>query len=273
MDQLECKSIVQDNGEFICAETGEILNPNSIPYMEPWKSSSGSQRADSRWGLIDTYMVPRSREEENDTFYRLVKTQTRIKYSKIHEQAPREFDSAVSLVRSYYPNIPQQVLDDAKRDFMEFVASRRILTRKTIRKHAIAILYYWIRRAGIPISQYEYLRIFPKNETLKFIKTYAEVVRRNGKAPVDYRAFITKALSYLGLENSGEIMRDAVEIAEKVRSISAIKPNVLAVASVIHACERRGIKVRKMKLANALSVTNYYLALNLIRSLFPAQKE
>jgi transcription initiation factor TFIIIB Brf1 subunit/transcription initiation factor TFIIB len=269
MGQSGCENVVWDNGEFICADTGEVLSQDEIPYAEPWKSSTMSRRADSKWGAIDTYMVPRSPGEENDLFYRLVKAQTRVKYGRIHEQASREFESVVDVLRSHYPSIPQQVLDDARRDFAKVVSNRRMLTRRIIRKHAIAILYYWIKRAGIPMSQYEYLKLFPRDETARFMKTYAEVVRRNGKVQLDYRAFISKALSYLGLERSDEIMKEAVEIAEKIRSVSAVKPNVLAVASVIHACERRGIKVGKMRLANALGVTSYYKALRIARSVFP----
>jgi len=58
----ECKNIILDY-EWICLDTGEVLNPHQVPHVEIYPSD-GPLSMDYRKGLIDTYMVPREDEDK-----------------------------------------------------------------------------------------------------------------------------------------------------------------------------------------------------------------
>jgi len=260
---IECKNIVMDGYEFICLDNGEVLNPHQVPHLEIHPSDEPLSM-DYRLGLIDTYMVPRSREEEDERFLRLVRAQTRVKYEKSIDRAMREFDRVAELVRSHF-NIPLRVIDIARREYGELMREKKMLTEKRIKRYAIVMIYYWVRREGIPIAYRDYIKLFGEEERMRFTEIYGEILRRYGSVDRDYRAFLVKGISFLGL--SSEVMKRAEEIAERISQVRSVKPNVLATVSIILACEEKGVKIPKTRLAKALGVVSYHGTLNYARGL------
>jgi len=264
LEWLNCKNIIVDGYEFICADNGEVLNPHQVPHLEIHPSDPSDKHLEYRKGLIDTYLVPR--EEEDERFYKLVKAQTRAKYGKTIDRAMREFDKVVEVVKSRF-NVPQRVVDMAKREYRELLMEMRLLTERRVRRYAVVMLYYWMRREGIPISYRDYVRLFDREAITGFTETYEELSKRYGAPERDYRGFLLKGLSFLGLQNSQELYQRAIEIAEMVKQRRATKPNILALVAILLACEERGIRVPKTRLAEVLGAINYYKALKYARSL------
>lgn len=264
----ECGNIIMDGYEWICLDTGEVLNPHQVPHLEIYPSGP----LDYRKGLIDTYMVPRN---EDERFLRLVRAQTRVKYGESIDKALKEFDRIAELVKSQF-NIPLRVIDAARKEYRELMLEKKILTEKRVKRYAIVMLYYWIRREGIPISFRDYVKLFSEEERRRFTEIYGEIMRRYGDAAraisMDYKAFLLKGLSVIRLDSSREIVERAEEIAEKIGQSRAVKPNVLALVSIILACEERGIKIPKTRIARILGAVNYHDTLKYARNLISRPK-
>jgi len=85
----------------------------------------------------------------------------------------KEFDKIAELVKSQF-NIPLRIIDVARREYKELMLEKKILTEKKIKRYAVVMLYYWIKREGIPISYKDYIKLFSEEERKKFTEIYGK---------------------------------------------------------------------------------------------------
>jgi transcription initiation factor TFIIIB Brf1 subunit/transcription initiation factor TFIIB len=182
----------------------------------------------------------------------------------------RAFDDVAETVASHL-NIPQHVVENARRVLVELAREKRavLATERGARRYSIAVLWHCIRSEGIPVSFREYISVFSREERRRFMKLYREVAGRlgagNGKDDL-FRAFLLKAVSAAGI-SLPDVLRRAEEIAELLKRRRAIKPNILAMVSLVIAGEEKGLRVPKGRVARALGVVNYHETLKYAKSI------
>jgi transcription initiation factor TFIIIB Brf1 subunit/transcription initiation factor TFIIB len=187
------------------------------------------------------------------------------------EKALRVFNDVVKLATSHF-NIPSYIIESARRKFAELARKKKITfsIEHNARRYAVALLWHYMRKENMPVSYREYISVFGKKK--RFMKFYRRVVgeageKANAASLKSFRAFLLKAVSAAGITLSDDLLRRAEEIAEILKSKRAIKPNILAMVSLIIAGEEKGLKVPKGKVARALGIVNYYGTLKYARSL------
>jgi transcription initiation factor TFIIIB Brf1 subunit/transcription initiation factor TFIIB len=184
------------------------------------------------------------------------------------ERALRVFDEVVKVATSHF-NIPSYIIEPARRKFAELARKKiNFSVEHNARRYAVALLWHYMRKENIPVSYREYISLFGQ-EKKRFMKLYRRVMEEIGEKAivVSFRAFLLKAVSAAGITLSDDLLRRAEEIAGLLKQRRAVKPNILAMVSLVLAGEEKGLKVPKGKVARALGIVNYYGTLKYARSL------
>jgi transcription initiation factor TFIIIB Brf1 subunit/transcription initiation factor TFIIB len=254
--------------EFIC-DDGRVLKPDEVEYIPLEPSPTGSMSVDVAKSVHETYMVPKRRDEEDENFYRLVRSQARLKYDK--RNRPSIVFGEIAKIASSNFAIPVDVIETARKLFFAAVKERKLLTTKIIERYAIAAIFYAAKKRGLPISLLEFIKLFSRKRggDIGFSEAYWDIQKIAGPVSQDYTPFLIKLSSIAKLDGASNVLELASKIAGEMKKLKPIKPNVAALASFIAACERSGVKlgVSKSKLAKAVGVSSYDGALKLAKKI------
>lgn len=274
-EKRKCKDVFYDDerGQWICRETGEVIEDMVIDTGPEWRAYTPEERARrSRIGSplspvlpdrgiltsIGSYrdatgkrLEPRSRLQAERLRRLQAKLRTTSTIEKNIEAASRELQRLVEQL-----NLPPGVIDEAMRIYRQ-AAEKGLVRGRSLESIVAAALYAACRIKGIPKNLDEIAKLVRggKNEVAR---CYRLIIRElKMRMPIiDPAKYVSKIVTPLKL--SPKVERRAMQIlyeARKMGLTAGKDPAGLAAAAIYIAALEHGERRTQKEIANAAGVT------------------